>query len=128
MNPGVVFLTWWLGSMALVVCLIIAGVNYDHVTLFVLRAVNAPVYQEARMVAALIYQHPEEWKASSYTMEHTKVGSLRSAISAASIELHGPYGNWEPNAIERLIIWNAVQWYRHTYVKSLLRKEIVQLK
>jgi hypothetical protein len=124
MNPGMVFLCWWAGSMVFIACFILAGVNYDRVTLFVLRAVNAPVYEEARMIAALIYQHPEEWKASSYGMEHPKAGSMRSAYGASSIELDGPYGRWEPNAIERLIIWNAVYWYRHTYVKSLLRKEI----
>jgi hypothetical protein len=110
--------------MVFIGCLIIAGVNYDRVTLFVLRAVNAPVYEEARMIAALIYQHPEEWKARSYGMEHPKAGSMQGVFSASSIELDGPYGRWVPDAIERLIIWNAVRWYRHTYVKSLLRKEI----
>jgi hypothetical protein len=123
MNPGAVFLFWWLGSCISVAGFIAAAVNYDHVTLFVLRAVNAPVYEEARMIAGLIYQHPEQWKVDSYGMEHPKVGRMRTAYSSG-IELDGRYGNWEPNAIERLIIWRAVRWYRHAYVKSLLRKEI----
>lgn len=100
-----------------------AAVNYERVAVFVLRAINAPVYEEARMIAGLIYQHPEQWKVDSYGMEHPKVGRMRTAYSSG-VELDGRYGNWEPNAIERHIIWKAVRWYRNTYIKSLLRKEI----
>lgn len=124
MSP-VFFLVVWLATCGALVGIVVAGINYDRVALTVLRAINAPVYEEARMIAALIYQHPEQWNESGgYRLKHPKVGTVKAAFSARSIELDGPYGQWEPNVIERLIIWDAVQWYRRAYIKSLLRKEI----
>ena len=121
MSSGM-FLVVWLGSCGLFFCAIAAIMNYDVVVVFVLRAVNAPVYSEARMIAALLYQHPEQWKASTYSLEHPTLGTLRASTYVSSVELDGQFGHWQPTAIEKRIIWNAVSWYRRDYIKSLLRK------
>ena len=35
--------------------------------------------------------------------------------------MNGPgFGLWEPPAIERRIIFDAVQWYRRVYIRSLV--------
>ena len=123
MSP-VIFLVGWLAFCGLAAGIIAACINYDIVVVFVLRAINAPVYEEARMIAASLYQHPEQWKADTYCLEHPTLGLLRTSVWVGSVELSGPFGHWEPNRIEKRIIWDAVQWYRRGYIKSLLRKGI----
>lgn len=116
------FMVCWIGFCLAVAGFVIAAMNYDYIAVLVLRMINAPVFPEARMVAALMYQHPEQWKADSYGMEHSKVGRMR--LGYRSIEISGPFGSWEPNTIERRILWEAIKWYRAAYIKSLLVKAL----
>jgi hypothetical protein len=122
MNPALVFLVCWLLCCAFVALVIIAGVNFDRIAVAFLCLINAPVYEEARRIAALIYQHPEQWTMRSYTLTHPRVGEIWSGLgcnSSLHIEGHG-FGRWDPNFIERRIINNAIAWYRRVYIKHLL--------
>jgi len=120
MNAATVLFIICLSIIAIVGTIALVATNFERIIVFVLRAINAPVYLEARMVAALIYQRPAEWQTETYAMVHPKVGKLRATIAARSVELSGPFGEWEPNFIERQIIWDAVVWYRTHYTKAKL--------
>ena len=115
------FLVWWLGSMAFVGGAMFFGIHYDIVAVFVLRCLNAPVYQEARALAGTIYRHPEQWTVTSQQFEHPSLGKIRYSQHANILEVEGPgFGVWGPNAIERRIIFDACQWYRRVYIRSLV--------
>ena len=119
MNAVVFFLIVWLSLCLLLFGGVTCPLWFDRLAVFVLRFVDSPLYPEARMVAALIYQHPEQWKASSYSMEHPRVGRITGS-SQQSVEIAGDFGKWEPSAIERRIIFNALHWFRTVYMKRLL--------
>jgi hypothetical protein len=115
-----VFLAVWMLACGGVFGAIVALVNYDIVAVFVLGALNAPCYREARRVAWLLHQHPEEWAATSYTLTHAKLGELRG-LHPASLSLHGAgFGEWSPSPIEKRILWNAVLWYRREHLRRAL--------
>jgi hypothetical protein len=119
MTP-LIFMALWLLVCGAVFGSIIARVNYDIVAVFLLRALNAPFYQEARRIAWLLYQRPDEWAATSYSLTHAKLGELRG-LHPSSLSLHGAgFGDWSPSAIERRIIWNAVLWHRRERVRRAL--------
>jgi hypothetical protein len=126
MSGFAIFAILWLGFCAVLLGGFINALCGDSIAVVVLRFIDSPLYPEARHVAALIYQHPEQWQNSSYSLEHPKVGSITGSI-ALTIEVQGSFGKWEPGRIERRIIFNAVQWYRTAYMKHLLAKGLMQL-
>jgi hypothetical protein len=115
------FLIIWLASCAVVFGAVVCAVNYDIVAVFFLRLVNAPVYLEARRIAGLIYQHPEQWTVSAYTFKHPAIGQISHASLPEILDLDGEgFGHWKPTAIERRIIADAARWYRRVYIRSLV--------
>jgi hypothetical protein len=119
MTP-LVFMMVWVLACGAVFGLIVALINYDIIMVFVLRALNAPFYPEARRIAWLLYRHPEQWAATSYTLSHAKLGELRG-LSPATLSLHGAgFGEWTPTAVEKRIVWNAVLWYRREQLRKTL--------
>lgn len=118
------FLFWWVLFCASMFGLIACGVNFDRVAVFFLSALNLPVYLEARRVAALLYQHPEQWRIEPIVRNlfHPTVGAIEGINYPSNVHVVGPYGRWEPTRIEKRIIWNAVQWWQHAYIGSLLMK------
>jgi hypothetical protein len=124
MDPGVIFAFLFFGICAAIVATGLVAMHFDHIAVFALRLVGAPVFEEARMVAALLYQHPEQWTVTSYGMEHPQVGKLHSVTHVAGLHITGPFGDWQPNFIERRIIWNAVHWHQRAHIKRLLRQSM----
>jgi hypothetical protein len=53
---------------------------------------NAPVCGQARMIAASIYQHPEQWKPSKYELAHEKIGAIWIGSRAFGLHVDGPFG------------------------------------
>lgn len=97
--------------------------KFDRIMVFVLRLANAPVCDDARQVAASIYQHPEQWKSGllGYTLINPTIGEITS-FSASMLHLEGKaFGRWEPNFIERRIIYDAVRWHQRARLRSALR-------
>ena len=117
----IAFLVWWFASMALLFGCLVSGINYDIVAVFVLRCLNAPVYQEARLLAGAIYRHPEQWTMTAHHIEHAQIGAIRYITSSSILHVDGPgFGHWEPTALERRIIFDACRWYRRVYIRSLV--------
>ena len=122
MNPAVVFLLCWAACCAGIVGVIAACMNHDRLAVLFLTLINAPVYEEARRIAFLLMAHPEQWTATTYRLSHPRVGEI-SGSSVNTVSVTGKdYGEWNPTAIERRIIWNAVAWYRRVYIRSLLMR------
>lgn len=122
MNPGLIFLLCWVTGCASVAIVVAACMNHDRLAVLFLTLINAPGYEEARRLAFLLMAHPEQWTATTYTLSHPKVGDVRG-MSAFSLGVSSKdYGEWNPTAIERRIIWNAVAWYRRVYIRSLLMR------
>ena len=119
-GTGVVLFLFGVSAFAGSVPLI--GINFDRIAVAFLCLVNAPVYEEARRIAALIYQHPEQWAMTSHTLRHPRVGEIWSGLGCnSSLHVEGEgFGRWDPNFIERRIIYNAIAWYRRVYIKHLL--------
>lgn len=115
----------WLAFCALVFGVVAGGFNFDKLAVFFLRAIDAPVYPEARRVAGMVYQHPEQWTLkSSYYLKHQTI-EVYACATPQSLYVSGePFGNWEPTYIERRIIFDAVEWWKRVYVSSLVHKAI----
>jgi hypothetical protein len=121
MSKGMLFLVCWAGFMAFVGSVLVLAMNYDRVLVAFFRLCDAPVCAEARMIAGMIYRHPEQWTASgSYTLKHPKVGEIWSGSGATGLHVEGAFGRWNPNVVERRIIFDAIAWYRTAYMKRLL--------
>ena len=119
MTP-LIFMALWMLACGVVFGSIVAMMNYDIVAVFLLRALNAPFYPEARRIAWLLYQRPDEWTATTYTLSHPRLGELRG-MHPSSLSLHGAgFGEWAPSPIERRILWNAVLWHRRERVRRAL--------
>src|SRR6476660_3906173 len=88
MNPGIIMLILVANVMSA------AGLifNFDRVLVFLLRLANAPVCGQARMIAASIYQHPEQWKLSKYELAHEKIGAIWIGSRAFGLHVDGPFG------------------------------------
>jgi hypothetical protein len=80
MNPGIIMLSLVANVMSA------AGLifNFDRVLVFLLR--------QARMIAASIYQHPEQWKPSKYELAHEKIGAIWIGSRAFGLHVDGPFG------------------------------------
>jgi hypothetical protein len=108
------------GSMAGIIATV---VNYDRIAVFLLRAVNAPVCEDARRIAGSIYQHPDQWSLThgGHALAHAKIGEVYYGDRPSLLHIDNPaFGKWEPNAIERRIISDAVRWHHRGLVHKAL--------
>jgi hypothetical protein len=129
LSPGVAFLIWWATGCAIVAGIIVAGVNFDRIAVFVLSVLNAPVYEEARRIAASIYNTPQQWKPGIYGLTHERIGSICSSSLACSLYLSGDaYGTWQPNFVERRIIYDAVRWHRRMSIRAGLHETTKEMR
>ncbi len=120
MNPGIIMLIF----MSAVGLVLLTVFNFDRILVFLLRLTNAPVCGQARMIAASIYQHPEQWKPSKYELAHEKIGTIWIGSRSSGLHVDGPFGQWLPNLIERRIIHDAVAWHRNNAIQNLLRTAV----
>ena len=98
MNPGLTFLLFMAAVFSIFGSILIVVFHGDRLLVMVLRLIDAPVYPEARMIAALIYQHPEQWKMGTYQMEHPSVGQIWAGHSANGVHIEGKFGRWDPES------------------------------
>jgi hypothetical protein len=126
MSPEYLFLVLWISGMLLVGLTLAAGFHFDKLAVWFLSTMNAPVYPEARRVAGLIYQHPEQWERGSlYRLKHPTMEIYSNDYSPRSLYIQGAaFGTWEPTYIERRIIFDAVEWWKRVYIRSLVHKAI----
>jgi hypothetical protein len=123
MSADMIFLVLWLASCGSIVGIVVAAMNYDRIAVLLLRAVNAPVYENARRVAGAIYQRPEEWTVThaGHALAHMKVGEVYYGDRVSILHIDNPaFGTWQPNAIERRIISDAVRWHHRGLVHKAL--------
>lgn len=129
MSADMLFFVLWLSSLAAIPAIVLSIVHFDRIALVFLHAINAPVYEEARRIAALIYQHPEQWTMSQFSLTHPVIGEICCVLGACSIHFEGKgFGRWESSRIERRIIYNAISWYRHDYIKHLVGRALTAAK
>ena len=123
MNPAIAFLLFMVGIFGTVGGVMATVFNFDQILVFLLRSVNAPVYQEARRIAALIYQHPEQWAMTSHTMRHPRIGEiwfrtwLQQQLACRGQRLR-PLGSKLHRAADHL--QRGRLSYRRDYIKHLL--------
>ena len=126
MHEAIVFLIVWLGGCAIVAGVVVIVVNFDRIAAFVIDVTDAPICLTAQMVAALIHQSPAEWENDEhrpYAIRHGDIEVHGSCVRA--VEVRGPqFGAYEPNAIERRIIWNAVTWRQRRHIQGLAHKAL----
>jgi hypothetical protein len=124
MSPGTAFLLCFVGFMAFVGGVVATVINIDRVVVTLLRLVNAPVYEDARMIAGSIYRHPEQWTLyGGDALKHETIGMIHQAGYIPLLHIdNSAFGSWKPNMIERRIIGDAVEWHHRTQVRSVLRK------
>jgi hypothetical protein len=77
------------------------------------------------MIADLIYRHPERFEGDSRTLNHPEFVRIRGSY-ASNLSIEGPAGEWEPNFIERRIIWNAIVWRRREAIKKLAYQRLLE--
>lgn len=120
MNPLVELLLFIItagGLFAGVVCVV---TWHERIVLVLLCLFNVKVFPEARAVALLLYQHPEQWTSDDFRMSHATVGSIWIANEAYGLKVETPFGSWKPCALERRIIRDAVDWRLKEYVRAHL--------
>jgi hypothetical protein len=118
MNSGVIMLIFTTSVTSAVSLVLLTIFNFDRILVFLLRLADAPFYEEARRVAASIYQHPERWKVSRCILSNPAIGEIWTSSRAFGVHLEGPFGKWEPNFIE--IIYDAVVWHRRFLINAAL--------
>jgi hypothetical protein len=119
----VTFLFWLGVTYAVIGGLILAGVNYDRLTVTALSAINAPLYEDARRVAGMIYARPDEWKLDKYGhLNNPTFGTIRNTdrVYAISVESTA-FGDWTPSRIERRILANAARWHQRRAIQQALQ-------
>ena len=106
-----------------IACCVAIVWNYDRIAVCVLRALDAPVYEEARRIAASIYQHPDQWRITvrGYVLAHDVIGEIHFGHSPGILEVrNSTFGKWDPSVIERRIIADAVRWHRRALIRKAL--------
>ena len=123
MSGGMIFLVVWLAACGSIVGIVVAAMHYDRIAVFLLRAANVPVYENACRIAGSIYHRPEEWTVthSGRALAHTKVGEVYYGDRPSMLHIDNPaFGTWQPSAIERRIISDAVRWHHRGLVHKAL--------
>jgi hypothetical protein len=118
MDPGVFAGLVGFGLIALVACVIVVICHWARLTICFLGAINCPCYREARAIASLIYEHPGQWSGDECRLIHSKLGAIWIASGADHIRIKTPFGEHRFGAVERQIIWDAVQWRIRDYVSN----------
>lgn len=119
------FFVLWLGGCTLLFVAITGGLCFDRIAVFVLSAIDAPVYPEARALAGLIYRYPEQWTLTAVYLKHPTIGNVRDGPGPGFTHVEGSaFGTWEPTYIERRILFDAVRWWKRVYVRSLVHRAI----
>ena len=94
--------------------------NYDRIIARAVEWFEIPFWLEAQIIAASIHRSPEEWEVSRSSMKHPALGEINT-YSSISVEIFGHrFGRWQPNAIERRIIWNAIEWRQRSAIRKAL--------
>jgi hypothetical protein len=90
-----------------------------------MRAGQIYLFPEAIRLAVSLERDTAQWRFSQYGAEHPTLGNLR-AHSAYIVQLTTKVGDdtieWEPNFIERQIIWNALSATRTRLLRAKLDK------
>lgn len=124
MNPLELFALILFCGLLAVGGFIVAVVNGDRLVVIACCLLRLPVFVEARMIAALIHQRPEEWSSGRRSLHHASVGSITVSVAPLHVDVSTALGNWRPNAFERRIIWDAAQWRLRTYVRQRVGAEL----
>jgi hypothetical protein len=120
-----IFLIFWLVVWLTICGGMLIAFNFDRVAVFILDLLGVQVYGTASMIAAMLRQSPQEWTVKApYTLTHPALGEIRGS-GPKSLSVTGPFGEWEPDFIERRIIWDAMVWYRSEYIRSLVLRRIL---
>ena len=90
---------------------------YDRIVVALMRRFNIFLYPTAINIAMLIEQHPEQWSSDRHRLSHPNVGAIWIANGAYALRVETAFGDWMPNAIERRIIRNAVDWRIGDYLR-----------
>jgi hypothetical protein len=114
---GVIFLCVT-GIWAFAMGLMLAAFHYDKIIVWLLDWTDLPLFPHARLIAASIYRHPEQWESTDYGLAHKELGRMSSSGLAS------PFGKWEPNKIEKRIIENAIVWQQRKHIETALIKRI----
>jgi hypothetical protein len=116
MNLGLWFLLW-MGGWCL---LVVTAICFDRVAVFVLGAINAPFYEDARRVAGMIYAHPDQWSIGHDTLKHATL-MIRWTTTASILRIEGgAFGEWHPSWVERRILYNACRWHQRNAIRHAL--------
>ena len=94
--------------------------RYDRIVVSLMRRFNICVYPTAISIAMLLIEHPEQWSADQHRMSHPDIGSIWTANDAYGLKIETAFGTWKPNAIERRIIRDAVDWRIGDYIRNRL--------
>ncbi len=114
------------GFGGVIIGLLVTAMNYDRPVSWLIYLCHVPVFPEARAIAWLIYDLPDEWNGDGYRLSHPTVGSIWIANAAYGLKLETPFGHWTPNAIERRIIRDAVDWRLREYIRGRLGQALRQ--
>jgi hypothetical protein len=90
---------------------------FERVVVWALRTFHIFAFPNAIRIAVSLERDGAEWELGTSYLKHPKIGSIRmGSVHSVCVHLDGkqPSLIWEPNFIERRIIWDAVQaWMAH---------------
>ena len=107
-------------AFSLVYCIGFCCSNYDRIIVSLMRRFNIHIYPTAISIAVLLTEHPEQWSSDKHYMSHPDIGSIWTANAAYGLRIETAFGTWKPNAIERRIIRDAVDWRIDDYIRHRL--------
>lgn len=112
----------FLSFLALLICALLVALNYDRMIVTLMRGFNIRLYPTAIAIAMLIEKCPEQWTGSAHHLSHPDIGDIWTANGAYGLYVDMNFGRWKPNAIERRIICDAVDWRMGLYIRNRVQK------
>lgn len=112
-----------LSMVALITVVVWTMMHLDRLVVAVMRGFNIRLYPTAIAIATLIEKCPEQWTGSGgHFLCHPDVGAIRNDAGVEGIYVETRFGKWKPNAIERRIIRDAVDWRMGLYIRNRVQK------
>lgn len=100
---------------------------HDHVALWLMGPSVKYFFPLASMVADLIIYDKDEWQYTHGVFIHSKLGISVHAHSKTSLAVEMNNNQINPNMLERLVMWRAVQWRLRTDTGNLVAKRLREL-
>jgi hypothetical protein len=123
-SPGEAFLWFVFCLFCGIGSVLIFSFNAKRIVVALVVRSDLPLFPLARSIAAMIYQHPDQWSATEYRLMHPKLGGIWTCNGVSHLHVETEFGRWDPCWIERQIIFDATRWRARVYLANRIAQAL----